>query len=56
MALVLLELGDKNGAFIWLNRAADEKHPGVLNAGVDPGLDDLRADPRFQELVKRVGI
>lgn len=56
MAQVLLELGDKDGAFIWLNRAADVKHPGVLNAGVDPGLDDLRADPRFQELIKRVGI
>ena len=56
MALVYLRLGDKDAAFLWLNRAADVKHPGVATLKVDPGVDDLRGDPRFQELLRRIGI
>ena len=56
MAHTLAVLGDKDGTFLWLNRAAEVKHPGVTHLNVDPMFDGLRDDPRFGELMKRVGI
>jgi Tfp pilus assembly protein PilF len=56
MALTAMHLEDKDAAFIWLNRAADLKHPGVPTLRIDPAADFLRTDPRFPELMKRLGI
>jgi hypothetical protein len=56
MAETLIQLGDKDGAFIWLNRAADLKHPAIGYIKVDPSLDPLRSDPRFADLMHRVGL
>ena len=53
---ILTQLGEKDEAFVWLNRAADVKHPGIPTLRVDPVFDDLRSDPRIEELMKRVGI
>lgn len=47
---------DKEQAFAYLNKAM-EKHQGqMIMLNVDPPFDILRADPRFTELVKRVGL
>ena len=56
MARVLNYTGDTDGAFLWLNRAADVKHPAIPALRVEPAFDNLRSDPRFQELMKRVGM
>jgi TolB-like protein/Tfp pilus assembly protein PilF len=56
MADTLTQLGDKDEAFVWLNRAADVKHPALGGIKVDPRFDPLRSDPRFADLMRRVGL
>jgi tetratricopeptide (TPR) repeat protein len=56
LAIVYAGLGDKDQAFAWLDRAFDERSPYLLHLKVDPILDLLRSDPRFAELVRRVGV
>jgi TolB-like protein/Flp pilus assembly protein TadD len=54
IATVYAALGDKDQAMIWLAKAYDERfNPGVL---LRPGFDPMRSDPRFQEIVRRVGL
>jgi len=49
-------LGDKEQAFAWLERAADERRDRIVWLNVDPLLEPLRSDPRFHDLVRRVGL
>ena len=49
-------LGDNDQAFVWLERAYIERRDRMAWLNVDPLLDPLRPDPRFDELVRRVGL
>jgi tetratricopeptide (TPR) repeat protein len=49
-------LGEKNQAFAWLEKAYDEHQPWLTYLRTDPQFDPLRSDPRFADLVRRVGI
>jgi TolB-like protein len=49
-------LGDNDQAFMWLEKAFMERRDRMTWLNVDPLLDPLRADPRFDELVRRVGL
>lgn len=55
IALIYAGIGDKNNAFEWLERSFENRDKGITYLRIDPCLDPLRADPRFQELIKRVG-
>jgi DNA-binding SARP family transcriptional activator len=55
VALIHLGLGEKGEALEWLRRAYEEHAEWVIYMTVDPRLDALRSDPRFTELVRRVG-
>ncbi len=49
-------LGDKEQAFAWLERAYEEHRDRIVWLNVDPLLEPLRSDPRFHDLVRRVGL
>jgi len=52
-AMVYAALGDKDQAMRWLEKGYEERfNPGVL---LRPGFDPLRSDPRFQDLLRRIG-
>ena len=53
IAVIEASLGARDEAMQWLERGYEERfNPGVL---IRPGFDPLRADPRFQALMRRVG-
>jgi hypothetical protein len=49
-------LGDKDQAFQWLERTLQDRSWEITFLKVDPNLDSLHSDPRFSDLVKRVGL
>jgi len=49
-------LNDKEHAFAWLEKSYQERRDRMVWLNVDPLLDPLRPDPRFHELVRRVGL
>jgi len=49
-------LNDKDQAFAWLERACEEHRDRIVWLNVDPLLEPLRSDPRFHDLVRRVGL
>jgi TolB-like protein/DNA-binding winged helix-turn-helix (wHTH) protein/Flp pilus assembly protein TadD len=54
IAVIYASLGDTDQAMNWLEKGYDERfNPGVL---LRPGFDPLRSDPRFQNLVRRIGL
>ena len=56
IALVYAALGDKDQAFVWLEDSFKAHNEGLTNLKIDPCLDSLRSDPRFENLVRRVGL
>jgi hypothetical protein len=48
--------GDKDQAFQWLAKSYQDHAPEISQIKVDPILDSLHTDPRFADLVKRLGL
>jgi TolB-like protein/tetratricopeptide (TPR) repeat protein len=55
-ALVYIGLDEKEEAFAWLEKAQHDRYWMMAFLKVDPRLDPLRSDPRFQDLLRRVGL
>jgi TolB-like protein/DNA-binding winged helix-turn-helix (wHTH) protein/Flp pilus assembly protein TadD len=53
---VYIGLGDKDQAFVWLEKAFQERSNFMAYLKVFPIVDPLRSDPRFGDLVRRVGL
>jgi TolB-like protein/DNA-binding winged helix-turn-helix (wHTH) protein/Flp pilus assembly protein TadD len=54
IAAVYVALGDSDRAMIWLEKGFEERfNPSVL---LRPGFDSIRSDPRFQNLLRRIGL
>ena len=49
-------LGDKDKAMMWLEKAYDDRADGLTWLNVEPMLDEVRSDPRFQDLIRRIGL
>ena len=56
LAEVHAMLGDSEEALTWMTRAFEERSNAMVYIAIDPFLDPLRGDPRFQALVARVGL
>lgn len=54
VAVVYIALGDKDKAFAWLQRSYQDRSEHMLYLKVEPLVDPLRDDPRFDSLVQRV--
>ncbi|HEY6846263.1 MAG TPA: hypothetical protein VI320_08625 [Terracidiphilus sp.] len=54
IAMIYTALGDKDQAMAWLEKGYEERfNPGVL---ARPCFDRLRSDPRFQNLMRLIGL
>ena len=53
--MAYLRLGDKEKLFGWLAKAVEERNAFPLSLKFNPLFDSLRSDPRFADLVQRVG-
>jgi len=56
LALVHLALGETDLAFKYLEESCERHEEALLSLKVDPKVDELRSDPRFTELLKKIGI
>ena len=54
IAIIHAGLGEKDQAFEWLEKAYEVRDQGMGFLKVDPDLDPLRSDPRFQDLLRRM--
>ena len=56
IATLYAELGETDQAFQWLNAAYQERDWWLIGLKTDFALDPIRSDPRFAELVRKVGL
>lgn len=56
IAVVWLSLGNKEEALTWLKKAYADRSFLLVIINSSPWFDPLRSDPRFQSLVRRIGL
>ena len=49
-------LGQWDSTLVWLERAADDRDPAVLKVSCEREYDPIRSHPRFQTLLRRLGL
>jgi TolB-like protein/Tfp pilus assembly protein PilF len=55
-AMVYPDLGDKEKAFLWLQKAYEGREHDLVFSNCWPMFDPLRDDPRFKDLMQRIGL
>ena len=55
IALVYNALGETDQALAWLEKGYEQRDPRMTFLKTDERLKNLREDPRFQDLMRRVG-
>ena len=48
-------LGEKDAMFEWLGKAYEARDGGLTFLNADPQWDPWRSDPRFDDLLRRIG-
>lgn len=56
VANIYAALGEKDAAFTWLEKAYQQHSPAMDGLRIDPRYAAIRSDPRFVDLVRRVGL
>jgi eukaryotic-like serine/threonine-protein kinase len=56
IAFVYFAVGEDDGGFEWLEKAYAERSNGMAYLAVDPYLEPWRGDPRYRDLMRRVGL
>jgi tetratricopeptide (TPR) repeat protein len=55
-AAIYAGLNNKDEAFRLLEKAYEQHLAGILYLGIDPFFDGMRSDPRFPDLLRRMGL
>jgi len=53
-AKIYAALGEKDQAFEWLEKAYEGREGTLGGLKVNPKMDNLRSDPRFSDLLRRL--
>lgn len=56
IAMVYAGLGEKDQAFVWLEKALEEHAFAMHTLKLEPRFDPLHSDPRFGDLIRRIGL
>ena len=56
IAEVYATLGDRDNAMVWLEKSYSQRESRIPYLEVDKRFDPVRTDPRFQDLLRRVGL
>ncbi len=56
VAMIFAGMGDADRTFEWLAKACDDRSEGISWLKIEPRLKDLRSDPRYRDLLRRVGL
>ena len=55
IGLIYVGVGEQDEAMLWLERAYQERSGSLAMLNIHPGIDQARSDPRFQDLLRRLG-
>jgi hypothetical protein len=55
LAIIYAGLNDRDRAFEWLEKGYENRYESALYLKVQPFYDSLRPDPRYADLLRRVG-
>jgi TolB-like protein/Tfp pilus assembly protein PilF len=55
IATIYAALGDNEKAFAWMDRAVSDRSSWLVYSKWEPRLNPLRSDPRFQQILSRIG-
>ena len=56
IASIYIGLGDQDAAMTWLEKAYEQRSPAMNGLKIDPAYAAIRSDPRFVDLMHRVGL
>jgi DNA-binding SARP family transcriptional activator/TolB-like protein len=56
IAILAIRVGEIDKAFYWMNKAVDDRNAGLVYLRIDPKYAPLRSDPRFAQVIRRVGL
>ena len=56
IAALYLVINERDQGFKWMERAIEEKDHRLIYLNVDPLLDDIRSDPRFKDVLKKINL
>jgi TolB-like protein/DNA-binding winged helix-turn-helix (wHTH) protein/Tfp pilus assembly protein PilF len=56
VSLIYMALGDRDTEFVWLEKSYDDRSEWLLWLPIDPNYDGQRSDPRYKQLMRKVGI
>lgn len=56
IATIYAGLDEKERVFGWLNKAYDQRSPSPVFLKIEPFFESLRNDPRYMELLRKVGL
>lgn len=55
-ATIYIGLGEKEEALAWLEKETSDRAPNARYFAVFPELDELRSEPRFKDMLKRLNL